>query len=69
MDTAKSFKDLPLTLSVVEVAEILGISRKGAYNLVRQKGFPSIRVGEKRIITPRDHFLKWLDENAKRPID
>lgn len=69
MNTAKDLKDLPLTLTVNQVAKLLGVSRRVAYNLMRQRGFPSVRVGEKRIIIPRDHFLRWLDENAKKPIN
>lgn len=69
MNTAKSLKDLPLTLKVADVAKVLGVSKRVAYNLTRQQGFPSLRVGEKRIIILRDHFLRWLDENAKKPID
>ena len=36
----KSYQDLPLTLTAPEVAEVLGISRAAAYELVRSKGFP-----------------------------
>lgn len=31
----KNYSDLPLTLSVPEVAAVLGISRAGAYELVQ----------------------------------
>ena len=40
----KSYEDLPLTLSVPEVAAALGISRAGAYELVRSDSFPKIRI-------------------------
>lgn len=36
----KSYDDLPLMLSAPEVAEVLGISRAGAYELVSSAGFP-----------------------------
>lgn len=35
----KSYDDLPLMLSVHDVAEVLGISKSGAYVLVKEKGF------------------------------
>ncbi len=38
----KNYNDLPLTLTVPEVGEVLGISRAGAYELVCSKGFPCI---------------------------
>ena len=47
----KSFDDLPLMLSVPEVANVLGISRAGAYELVKTEGFPSLTIGS-RIIVP-----------------
>jgi excisionase family DNA binding protein len=55
-----SYDDLPLTLTVPEVGEVLGISRAAAYELVRSKGFPSMRIGT-RILVPKDKFLAWID--------
>ena len=34
----KSYDELPLMLSVLDVANALGISRAGAYDLVRSQG-------------------------------
>lgn len=59
-----SYDDLPLTLTVPEVGEVLGISRAAAYELVRSKGFPHIRIGT-RILVPRDKFLAWIDQQAE----
>lgn len=39
-----NYNDLPLMLSVPDVASVLGISRAGAYELVRSDGFPSLRM-------------------------
>ena len=61
--TYKSFDDLPLMLSVPEVANVLGISRAGAYELVKSKGFPSLTIGS-RIIVPRDKLIAWVDEKS-----
>ena len=41
----KNYDALPLTLTAPEVGEVLGISRAAAYELVRSKGFPHIRIG------------------------
>ena len=65
---AKSYEDLPLTLRVEQMAKVLGVSRKVAYNLVKRKDFPAVRVGKKRIIIPRDRLIEWLNENADKPI-
>ena len=62
----KSYDDLPLFLSVQELAEVLGVSRAVAYDLVRQETFPSINIGN-RIVIPREKFLEWVDrESAKQ---
>ena len=60
--------DLPITLSVEDVASYLGISRVGAYTLCHLKGFPSMRIG-KRILIPRDRFLEWIDQRQKEAIE
>ena len=59
----KSFEELPLMLSVPEVASVLGISRAGAYELVKSKGFPALTIGS-RIIVPRDKLIAWIDEKS-----
>ena len=43
----KSYEELPLMLSAPEVAEVLGISRAGAYDLVRSAGFPHMKLGNR----------------------
>lgn len=56
----KSYDELPLMLSVPEVAAVLGISRAGAYELARSKGFPSLSIGS-RIVVPKDKFIAWIE--------
>ncbi|OQB25794.1 MAG: Helix-turn-helix domain protein [Firmicutes bacterium ADurb.Bin182] len=58
-----NFDSLPITLSVSDVANVLGISRVGAYNLCHSKGFPSMRIG-KRILIPKDRFIQWLEAQS-----
>lgn len=53
-----------MTLSVMEVASILQISRGMAYQLVKRKDFPKLRIG-KRIIIPRDGLIDWLKEQTE----
>jgi len=58
--TYTSYNQLPLSLSANDIAAVLGISRANAYTLMRAKGFPTIFIG-KRMIVPRDKFIKWMD--------
>ncbi len=60
----RSYDDLPLMLSAPEVAEVLGISRAGAYDWVRSAGFPHMKLGN-RILVPKDKFIKWIDNNTE----
>lgn len=54
---------LPLTLSVEQAAEVLGVSRNKCYDLTRRRGFPATRDGN-RIMIPRDALLRWLEQEA-----
>ena len=58
-----SYDELPLMLSVAEVAAVLGISRAGAYELARSNSFPALKIGS-RIVVPKDKFLAWIDANS-----
>lgn len=42
----------PLTVSVVDAAQLLGISRALAYELVARGELPSVRLG-RRVVIPR----------------
>ena len=60
----KNYMDLPLMLSVPEVGEVLGISWAGAYELVRSKGFPKVKIGN-RIVVPKDKFIQWIEDQTE----
>jgi excisionase family DNA binding protein len=55
--------DLPLVMSVEDVARELRIARGTAYELVHQESFPAIRIG-RCIRVPRQAFEKWLESQA-----
>ena len=55
--------DRRLCITVPEAAEMLGISRNFAYELVRERKLPSIRFG-KRLLIPRVALEKMLEESA-----
>lgn len=55
--------ELPLSLTVQDVAKILGLSKNSAYVLCHSEGFPCIKVG-RRMIIPKLAFIKWM-ENPK----
>ena len=60
----KSYDDLPLILSVPDLTEALGISRAGAYELVKSEGFPTLHIGN-RILVPKDELITWIKRSTK----
>ena len=60
----KSYDDLPLMLSVPDLTEALGISRAGAYELVKSEGFPTQHIGN-RILIPKDELIAWIKRSTK----
>ncbi len=61
----KSKDELPMYLTVMDVANLLGISRASAYELVREENFPKLKIVQGRTIIPRDRLLEWLDEQVR----
>ena len=61
----KNYDDLPLMLSVPDLTEALGISRAGAYELVKSEGFPALHIGN-RILVPKDELVAWIKDNTSR---
>ena len=61
----KSKEELPMFLTVMDVANLLGISRASAYELVREDNFPKLKIVQGRTIIPRDRLLEWLDQQTR----
>ena len=62
----QNYEDLPLFLNAELLAKVLGVGASSAYELMHEKGFPSVRIG-KRFIVPRDDLKRWMEEQvAKR---
>lgn len=54
-------------LKVSDIQKHLGISKTRAYELVRLKGFPKIKIGHRYYI-PKDSYKKWIKDNLKSSI-
>lgn len=61
----KSYDELPLFLQADLISDVLGISISSAYELMHEKGFPSLRISN-RIVVPREKFIQWVDENTSK---
>ena len=51
-----------MAYTVLEVAEVLGLSKDKVYELIRGNRIPHKRLG-RRIIVPRKRFEEWLAES------
>jgi len=60
----KNYDELPLMLSVNQVAKVLGISRTSTYDLVKEIDFPSITIGS-RIVVPKEELILWIKNQVK----
>jgi len=54
-------QDYPLILTADDIANILMINKNKAYELMKQKGFPTITMGRLKRVN-RDSFFKWIEE-------
>ncbi len=61
--TYKSYDELPLFLNAETVAKALGVSISSGYELMREPGFPALRVGN-RIVIPKERFIQWVNERS-----
>lgn len=52
-----------LTLSIPEAAKILGVSASKMYQIAKIKGFPTVQVG-KRILVSAKGLERWVEEQA-----
>jgi predicted DNA-binding transcriptional regulator AlpA len=59
----KTLDELPVTLSATDVAETLGLSRAGAYNLINSRGFPTLQIGSRKIV-PKQKFIEWINQHT-----
>lgn len=59
----KSYDELPLFLNAKTVARVLGISPSSGYELMHQRDFPTLKIGN-RIVVPKERFVKWVEQNT-----
>ena len=59
----KSFDELPMFLNAEDISEALGIAIATTYELMKQKGFPSLKIG-RRYVVERENFIEWVQKNS-----
>lgn len=61
----EKLKELPVLLTVKEMASVLRIGRNSAYEMVYQKKIPVLRLGPKKIRIPKYELIQWIKNNVK----
>ena len=56
----KSYDELPLFLNAETVAKVLGVSPSSGYELMHEKDFPILKIGN-RIVVPKEKFIAWVE--------
>ncbi len=55
----QSYDELPLFFNADTVAKVLGVSVSSAYELMHEKDFPALKIGN-RIVVPKGDFSQWV---------
>ncbi|KEI96415.1 DNA-binding protein [Clostridium botulinum] len=63
--TEKEFEQLPMLLTVNQMRKVLNIGKNSAYELIYQKNFPILKLGERKIRIPKKDLLIWIENNTK----
>lgn len=64
--TYKSYDELPLFLNAATVVKVLGIAPSSAYELMHEKDFPAMWIGN-RIVVPKEAFIRWVEQHTGAP--
>ena len=59
----KNYDELPMFINADLLAELFGVSRASAYELMRERNFPSFRIG-KRILVSRENLIAWVESRS-----
>jgi len=56
----KSYDELPLMLNAETLAKVLGVAPSSAYELMHEKDFPTLKIGN-RLVIPKEDFITVLE--------
>lgn len=58
------FNDIPAVFDCKTLAQILGVSRSTARNVMHSRGFPKVVIGQSVYRVYKPAFLKWLKDQS-----
>lgn len=57
-----------MVFNMAEFAAVMGIGRSKAWEMTKQPGFPTVRLG-RRVVIPIEALKAWLDKQAANDSD
>lgn len=60
----KSYDELPLFLNADMLAKVLGVAASTAYELMHEKDFPALKIGN-RLLVPKEKFRLWVETKTE----
>ena len=58
------FETMPDVMDAKQIAEVLHLSKSGAYNLLSSPDFPTLRIGGRKLVLKQE-LIAWLKSQTK----
>jgi len=58
------FENMPDVMDAKQIAEALQLSKAGAYNLLSNPNFPTLRLGGRKLVLKQE-LIAWLKSQTK----
>ena len=58
------FENMPDVMDVKQIAEVLHLSKAGAYHLLSNPNFPTLRIGGRKLVLKQE-LIEWLKSQTK----
>ena len=60
----KSYDESALFLNADMLAKVLGVATSTAYELMHEKDFPALKIGN-RLLVPKEKFRLWVETKTE----
>ena len=62
-DLRAILEELKFLRQKIQLPEELGIAPSSSYELMHEKDFPALRIGN-RIVVPKEAFIRWVEQHT-----
>lgn len=64
MTRYSNYEDIPLFLDALDLMNVLGLSRTTVYFMLRSADFPTIEIGNRRMVR-KEKLFEWIEQHEK----